>query len=142
MTLTFQPRTEDELNKTILLPEGEYDFDIIGAEEAVSKSNNPMIKLTLRVYAQDGNTTQVYDYLLAALEYKLKHFCDATGLIAEYESGNLSADMCLNRSGRAMFKIDKDKTGKYDDKNVVKDYVPGQHPTSGDHPYMKEDIPF
>lgn len=121
--LTFQPKTEEELKKTVLLPKGEYDFEVIGAEEAVSKQGNDMIKLTLKVYDTDGTTTTVFDYLLASLEYKVKHFCDTTGLIAEYQSGALTVDMCLNKCGKCKLDIEKDKTGKYDDKNVVKDYT-------------------
>ena len=50
MPLEFQPKTEEELKTFVLLPEGEYDFDVIGAEEQTSKSGNAMIKLTLKVY--------------------------------------------------------------------------------------------
>lgn len=124
MPLEFQPKSEEELKKTILLPDGEYDFDVTGAEEAVSKtSGKEMIKLTLKVYALDGNTTPVYDYLLSSLEYKIKHFCDTAGLQTEYQMGILTADMCLNRCGKVKLGIQKDKTGQYEDKNVVKDYV-------------------
>lgn len=123
MPLEFQPKSEEELKKSVLFPEGEYDFDVIGAEEGVSKtSGKPMITLTLRVYGHDGSTTTVYDYLLASLEYKVKHFCDTTGLAFEYQAGTLSADMCSNKSGKCKLKIDKDKNGVYEDKNAVKDY--------------------
>lgn len=123
MSLSFTPRTEEELNKVTLFEKGDYDFDVIGAEDTVSKSSgNPMITLTLRFYGPDGSTTTVYDYLLASVEYKVKHFCDTTGLAAEYQAGSLSADMCLNRSGKATLIIQKDKKGQYEDKNVVKDY--------------------
>lgn len=140
MPLEFQPKSEEELKKTILLPEGEYDFDTVGADEAVSKSSGKeMIKLTLKVYAPDGNTTLVYDYLLAALEYKIKHFCDTAGLQTEYQLGILTADMCLNKSGKVKLVIQKDKTGQYEDKNVVKDYV-GVGVNAAD--LANQDVPF
>lgn len=140
MPLNFTPRTEEELKKTLLLPEGEYDFEVTGAEDTVSKQGNAMIKLTLKVFAPDGNTTPVYDYLLEALEYKVKHFCDSVGLINEYQAGTLDADMCSNRMGRCFLKIDKDKTGKYDDKNMVKDYI-GQAINAADIA-STDDCPF
>lgn len=139
MALTFQPKTEEEL-KGPLFPKGEYDFDVVGAEDTVSKAGNSMIKLTLKVYATDGGITQVFDYLLEALEYKIKHFCDTTGLTAEYQSGTLTSDMCLNRCGRCKLDIDHDKTGKYDDKNVVKDYA-GQAIDAADIA-ASDDVPF
>lgn len=124
MPLEFQPKTEEELNQSILLEKGEYDFDVVGAVEGTSKnSGKPMITLTLRVYAPDGNTTTVFDYLLASVEYKVKHFCDTAGLVNEYQLGILTADMCLNKCGKCKLGIDKDETGKYKDKNVVKDYI-------------------
>lgn len=124
MPLEFQPKTEEELKKSVLLDKGEYDFDVIGAEEQTSKaSGNPMIKLTLKVYGNNGETAFVYDYLLAALEYKVKHFCDTAGLTTEYQLGILTADMCLNKCGKVKLDIQKDKTGQYEDKNVVKDYI-------------------
>ena|SRR3990167_6024105 len=134
MPLEFQPKTEEELKTFVLLPEGEYDFDVIGAEEQTSKSGNAMIKLTLKVYGYNGEITTVYDYLLASLEYKIKHFCDTAGLVAEYEAGTLSADMCSNRSGKCKLKIDKDKNGVYEDKNAVKDYT-GKAVDASDVPF-------
>lgn len=122
MPLNFTPKTEEEL-KGPLFQKGEYDFDIIGAEDTASKAGNQMIKLLLKVYHSDGSVTQVFDYLLETLEYKIKHFCDTTGLAIEYQSGVLDADMCLNRSGKCKLDIQKDKSGQYEDKNVVKDYI-------------------
>jgi hypothetical protein len=122
MPLEFTPKTEEEL-KSVMLEKGEYDFDVIGAEEQTSKSGNAMIKLTLKAYGHNGETAIVYDYLLAALEYKVKHFCDTAGLTNEYQMGILTSDMCLNKCGKCKLDIQHDKEGKYDPKNVVKDYI-------------------
>lgn len=136
MSLNFTPKTEEELNKSVLLQKGEYDFEVMKAEEALSKSGNDMIKLTLKVYGPNGETAHVYDYLLVAMEFKLKHFCDSVGLVAEYESGQLTADMCGGRAGRCKLAVETDASGKYDDKNVVKDYVASFGPVPAD------DTPF
>lgn len=133
--MDFTPRTEEELKKFELLPEGDYDFDVLQADDAMSKSGKQMIKLTLGVYASSGNRINVFDYLMSAVEYKLKHFCDSVGLVAEYQQGTLTADMCTNRSGRCSLKVQTDKSGQYDPKNVVKDYIA---PNST----KDEDIPF
>lgn len=121
--MNFTPKKDEELHSSFeLFPKGEYDFDVVKAEEQTSSKGNEMIKLEIDIYDPNGRKSRVFDYLLESVAYKLKHFCITTGLTTEYEAGNLTAEMCLNRSGRCMIGIQQDKTGKYDDKNIVKDY--------------------
>ena len=120
--MKFTPKSDAEINTFDLFPSGEYDFDVIKAFDETSKAGNDMIKLELDVYAANGKKTRVFDYLLENLAYKLKHFCESVGLVREYEEGRLSADMCKNRSGKCKLDIQKDKSGEYPDKNIVKDY--------------------
>lgn len=147
--MNFKPKSDDELNTFDLFPTGEYDFDVIKAIDDTSKAGNDMIKLELDVYATNGKRTRVFDYLLESLSYKLKHFCEATGLAKEYESGDLSAEMCKNRAGRCVLGIQKDKSGEYPDKNFVKDYCKqtSTHPTPQDgmpdfSDVEEKDIPY
>jgi hypothetical protein len=124
MGLSFQPRTEEELAKANLLPDGEYDFEILSAEHATSKKTGAsMIKLKLGVFATDGRQAHVFDYLVPAMEHKLRHFCDSTGLLPQYQSGSLTPDDCQGRSGKCKLVIREDKTNTYPPKNEVKDYV-------------------
>src|SRR3990170_3215969 len=99
--MKFAAKTDKELEIMGLLPKGEYDFDVLKASDEISKEKgNVMIKLTLGVYPLEGERVTVFDYILEAVAYKLKHFCDSTGLAKEYAEGHLTADMCANRSGR------------------------------------------
>ncbi len=48
--LQFQPKTRDQIlqeererNESMLLPKGEYDFEVMSAEDAISSKKNPMI---------------------------------------------------------------------------------------------------
>lgn len=120
--MNFKPKNDDELNTFDLFPAGEYDFEVVKAVDDTSKSGNEMIKLEIDVYAISGKKTRVYDYLLESMDYKLKHFCEATGLLREYEAGDLTADMCKNRSGRCKLIIRVDAKGVYPEQNVIKDY--------------------
>lgn len=120
--MKFKPKSDEELNAFDLFPAGEYDFEVIKALDEVSKKGNEMIKLELDIYSANGGKTRVFDYLLESVAYKIKHFCKETGLMNLYEQGSLSADICKNKSGRCTIGIQKDKTGEYPDKNVVKDY--------------------
>jgi len=124
MSLSFQPKGEDEIKKFDLLPPGDYDFEVLDAEHAVSKKTGaPMIKLKLGVYRPNGSQQFVWDYLVAAMEAKLRHFCDTTGLLPKYQAGTLAPHDCTGRSGKCKLVIREDKTGQYDPKNEVRDYI-------------------
>jgi hypothetical protein len=142
--MKFTPR-EDEYFCFTLEP-GEYDFKIIQAEDAVSKTNNEMIKLSLKVWGKDGQEYYITDYLLtnnARMEWKLKNFCDSVGLSDKYLSGELNAADCKDKHAKVELRIDKDKEGKYPDKNSVKKYVQTLLPPMADkNNFVDDDIPF
>src|SRR5688500_16996838 len=84
-----------------LLKPGECEFEVRRAEETVSNSGNPMMKLTLDVWDEDGKKGTVFDYLLGATPHKVRHFAYAVGLGHVYESGdNLDPDVCEGKGGR------------------------------------------
>lgn len=147
MSLAFTPKTEKEL--TELAPPGDYDFEVLKAEDAQSKNGNPMIRLKLGIYNGDAMRWHISDYLVAAMEAKLRHFSDTTGLLARYESGQLAAADCTGRAGRCRIVIKSDE--KYPDKNEIKDYIvrpakplPGPKPqeTPATAPGETDDVPF
>lgn len=117
--MRFTPKSEDELNP--LIPAGVYDAEVVKAEEKQSKAGNDMIALTLRVYLADGNTALVNDWLMEKVQYKLLNFCNATGLRAVYDSGELQADHCLGKSLKVKLTIKTDEV--HGEQNSVKDYV-------------------
>lgn len=141
--MEFNPKSEDDL-KVSLLKEGEYNFDVLSASDTVSKAMNPMIKICLGIYA-DGDTisARVYDFLLSAMEAKLRHFCDTTGLLSVYESGSLQASDCIGRSGKVRIVVER-KDG-YSPRNTVRDYVCRRAKPVGkgsDMSVTEEDVPF
>ena len=121
--MKFQPKTEKEIDVSRLLPEGQYSFEVMKAEEKLSSKGNDMIVLSLRVFKEDGTFITVTDYLMEAIAYKLRHAADACGLIHEYEGGILSSEGFVGKTGELKLKIQQDKEGKYPDKNVVSDYI-------------------
>ena len=122
--MKFAAKTDKELESMGLLSKGEYDFDVLKASDEISKEKgNEMIKLTLAVYPLEGDKVTVFDYLLEAMSFKLKHFCDSVGLSKEYAEGHIMADMCVSRSGRCKLDV-QGETKEYPAKNVVKDYCP------------------
>jgi len=135
--MQFNSKSREELARESLTPPGEYDFEIISAEEKVSKvkadgsGGNPMIKLKLRVFVENGEI-HVYDYLVAGMEYKLANFCDAIGRSEDYDAGNIKADSLEGCGGKLKLVIEEavkdEDTGevKWPAKNAVKTYIAGK----------------
>jgi hypothetical protein len=117
------PKTEEELNRVLLLPEGEYDFEVLTAIEKQSSRGNEMIELKLAVYSEGERAATIFDYLLDSMEFKLRHFCDTVAILDDYNSGNLRSDILPGLHGKVKLKIEKDVSGKYKEKNTVVDYV-------------------
>lgn len=121
--MKFTAKTDKEIAEERLLPEGQYPFEISGGEDTISKAGNDMIKLTVRVFKNDGTFLLVDDYLLESMMYKIKHACDACGLSDKYESGELLGSDFIGRTGELKLKIQKDTTGNYPDRNSIADYI-------------------
>ena len=141
--MQFTPKTEKQIAEEGLYPEGQYNFEISSAENKVSKIGNDMIELKLRVFDDTGNYRIVNDYLLESMAHKLRHAAYVCGLGDKYDLGALDAFDFVGRTGTLSLKIQKDKTGNYPDKNVVKDYVvPKDATTSVDSAVNGDEIPW
>jgi len=120
--MRFSPMTEADLDRASLLEPGVYPFEVIAANEEISKAGNEMIKMKINVVGPNGQQAHIYDYLMEKLAFKLRHFCEATGLLAKYEAGTLSELDCEGKAGFVKIKIDA-ANGSYSAKNSVQDYV-------------------
>jgi hypothetical protein len=121
--MRITPKSEEEIANSLLLPEAVYDFEVQSAIEKPSKNGNDMIEVKLNIYSEGERVAVITDYLLEAMAFKLRHFCDTTGTLADYNDGNLQADKMVGLSGKVLITIKKDSAGKYPDKNNVKDYI-------------------
>jgi hypothetical protein len=148
--MSFSDYTDDELNKTDLLPEGEYDFEIVKSELTTSKkSGNEMIALLLRVFDDQGGSHFVNDYIVASpnMKWKIKSILSAVNLPAPIVSDDLPG-----RSGKVQIKLVP--AGEFPAKNEVKAYgekagkassdpAPQTFKPSAPAPVIEEDdIPF
>jgi hypothetical protein len=118
------PKTDKQLKEEMLIPIGEYDFTVADAEEKESAKGNPMIALKLTIHMPSGGERTVRDWLMTSspsMEYKLRHFCQAIGMGAEYGSGEIHAEDMAHRGGRVIINQKDDE--KYGVQNGVKDYV-------------------
>jgi hypothetical protein len=125
--MKFAKKSDEELTMLNLIEPGTYDFEVIDAQDKVSRAGNDMISITLRIWDNHGRERQVYDYLLESFPVKLKHFAKVTGLLDKYELGEIVASDCLRRSGRVEVIIKPEEPnpsgGIYPAKNNVKDYL-------------------
>jgi len=148
--MRFTPRTEKEIQSMNLVNPGTYDFVVVESLEMISKSGNEMIKLQLKIWDESGQEKTIHDFLLEAMAFKLRHFCEATGLLSKYEEGAFNAEDCLGKSGKVEIIIQegnfKPDGSKYADKNSVKDYIknPGDaKPEPSKESFQDDnDIPF
>lgn len=162
MSYDFIPLSEEDLNRTELVEDGVYDFEVIKSTRKVSRGGNPMAELNLKVWGKDGKEYFMFDYLVFSSVNlnirKVKHFCDAVGLQNEYKIGQLPEEL-IGFSGKAhiIFKegdlIPEDKLkgkpvgSKYPDKNIVEDYIAHEIKPSTLQPIkensiINDDIPF
>lgn len=145
--MKFQSRTEEEIEKERLLPEGTYPFTVKTAVETKSKKGNDMIALDLIIHSDRGDWN-MKDWLLAAFALKLCHFCRHMGLEDKYKDGTLTAEDCDQRQG--FCKITQEPgQGNFGPQNRVDDYVEmpvsmagKPRPASAAGATDEDDIPF
>ena len=146
--MNFTPKSEEEIQSANLLQPGIYNFLVSKAEDTTSKSGNEMIKLTLTVWDNNGHEHIVFDYLLEAIAYKVRHFSDATSLLDKYLSGCLNAEDCLGKSGHVSIIIQdgaaKGDGTNYPNRNAVKDYIKKENSpvVSNSEEFKDDEIPF
>lgn len=142
MSFTFKPISEAEASG--LLQPGTYDFQVKTAENAVSKKGNPMIKMNVTVWGHDGREHFIYDYLMEAMAYKLRHFCEAVDLMDKYQEGQFDATDCVGKSGKCKIKIEE--AGEYPARNSIQDYVKPAAKANGEakqaNDFIEDDIMF
>lgn len=127
--MKFKPVSKEHLDKKqeeaesrFLWPAGEYDFEIMLAEDKVSSKGNEMIALDINVFNESGQTLGVKDWLMEVMEFKLRHAAEACGLLERYEAGELEALDFQGKTGRLRLKIGKKQEG-YKQRNEVADYI-------------------
>jgi hypothetical protein len=117
--MRFNPDANEGAN---LLPEGEYEFEVIRANEATSANGNDMIVLRLRA-GSNGTSKVVTDYIVSKQIRKVRVVARACGLLDLFDSGEILAEHFLGRKGYVRLAIEKSRNPQYPDRNVVDRYV-------------------
>lgn len=111
--MKITPKTREQLATENLIPEGNHEVVVEGAEDKVSSNDNEMIELKLRVYLPDNRERVASDWLLESFGAKLLDFVEAAGLEKHYNAGTLTARDCIGHSLLATFVHRTQKKGEY-----------------------------
>lgn len=151
MTTRFDPN----MANANLLPEEWYDALIVNAYEKTSKTGNPCIVITVKVY---GGVQPLIDryYVMNGTGgvSGMRKLCHAVGLLDDFKTGAIEPEKLKGQSVQVLVKVQKDESGQWDDKNVCAQFRPRQAPPAApsandlhvfneNDPAMKDDgIPF
>ncbi len=160
MEYNYEPLSEEEAQKKRfhLMENGTYKGVVEHAEGKMSSSNNPMGVFRLRVWDNEGQPRELIDYITFApsMVWKLRHLCDSTGLIKEFEEKKFRPELAIGKSVVVNIKTQSGKEipldklngkapgSKYSDKNVIDDYVVQAATTNAVMPTddFNDDVPF
>tara|TARA_R110002051_G_C8617371_1_gene482772 strand:+ start:243 stop:692 length:450 start_codon:yes stop_codon:yes gene_type:complete len=149
--MTFEYNPKEVKSEYALLPNGEYECEVVSAEETVSKAGNDMIKLVLCLYGNNAEQVRVYDYIVNPNGInKLKSICRCCDIAFD---GILDEQLLVGKRMTVLAKIDPERTveGKtYTERNSIDKYVSGikqattaSAPTAApDAKPPKDDVPF
>jgi hypothetical protein len=148
--MTYTPKSEEQLAKEGLLPEGTYDFEVIETSDRPSKKGNDMFMLKFRVFGHDGESRIVWDYIVLGTNFgerKLRNAAAACGLLEIYATGELTDRTFMGATGKALIR-QQDGTPDFPmPKNVVGEYIASDDdsrptPKIPTKDLINDDIPF
>lgn len=75
-----------------------YDFEVVRAEDMLSKKHVPMIKLYLRLN-KNNQHNWIIDYLPSNTTWKIKQFLHSIGMNDLFEKGEVHIEDCILKKG-------------------------------------------
>jgi hypothetical protein len=166
MTFTYNPLSQEDAEKArqnakeiknnyLLLEDGICDVEVLkrkfkmsnmGKNRDPNKPSNPTIELFVKLTDANGNQNVANDWLIGipSMEWKTRHFCEATDSIDAYNENRFNETTPINPKCKAYVKIQRGKEkpqgGFYPDKNVIDDYIPRDAAAVYEHVHGKENL--
>lgn len=107
--MKWDPET---INDRRLLPEGDYDFEVVKAVEETNQwDQRPQLFLQFRVFLDDGNTVLISQYIKQVAAFLAAQLARSVGLNDAADEGNLDAEDLMNKTGRGFLKVRENKEG-------------------------------
>lgn len=141
--MSYTPKSEETLAKEGLLPKGIYHAEVVETSDRPSKAGNPMTTLKLRVFDEDGNSRNIFDYIALGNNFgerKFRHAALACGLEDVYNFGDLKSDDFLNTMCRVEIKVQEGSPEFPLPKNVVNDYIERESDVQSTKIVKKEEV--
>lgn len=136
--MRYDPKAADRL-----LPAGDYKATIESAVEGLSKKNNEMITVKLRIYGTSGQFL-IDDWITNPDGiWKLKQIAKALGKLDVFDAGEFVVADYVGDSLTVTLKVDKGNDDYPEEKNRVKAYKPKQLgvATGGNVPMHESEAP-
>lgn len=108
--MKFIPISQEEMDSySPTLEDGVHDFEVIDAKDMVSKNDEEMIELTLKVWNHLGIPFTVRDWMTAnpKFQFKIKQFSESVGKPEIFQSGELIAYQLVGLCGKLKTKLKK-----------------------------------
>lgn len=122
--MKFTPKTNEEIAMDGLIPDKAIcDFEIVAGYDKTSKAGNEMIELKINVFDSSGRGRIINDYIMEKIPHKLRHACEACGLLDNYNSGSLMGSDFTGRTGRCKIGVDQGSADFPLPKNKIVDYI-------------------
>lgn len=112
--MEFNPK---DANANLIPTETWCEAVIATAKDTYSKQGNQMIEAEFRVFDTQGESRIITHYFVAHKPGMFKKLCAALKL--DFDSGKIPAEVLIDKKLAVWIKIQKDETGRYDDKNVI-----------------------
>ncbi len=122
--MSYTPKTEEQLIREGLMPDGVYDFEVIETDFRINKNGNPMYVLKLHVFDSEGNPRVIDDYISLGSNFgerKFRRAADTCNILEIYNSGNLQHEDFKNKTGKASIRTEE--SAGYNPKNSIKEYI-------------------
>lgn len=133
MSFDFECFDDEKIESfKVKLEKGEWDFEVINAEEGIGKKSNlSYMRLDLRIWGQNGQIFTLSHYLSSheKMRWQIKNFFKSTGWGNTWDinSNRTIRTECLDFIGKVgRLKSDIDKEGKA----VVVDFLAPTHNNS------------
>lgn len=136
MPLPYEKWTDEQVKARNVVPESEYDFEIVSAIQKETKTKlddrgqqlptHPMIEIEFIFDDQNGVSKLIKDWIvfMPKMDWKLRHLAKSVGLIELYDDKKLEAYHLKDRKGTFILGIKETiYNGEQRRQNFVKDYI-------------------
>ncbi|MAG17650.1 MAG: hypothetical protein CMJ21_06225 [Phycisphaerae bacterium] len=115
--------TYDTKDAVQIVSQGEYEAVIFSAETGKTKKGDPKLVITSKIYGPEGRSPLVTDNIVSPYGIRrLKQLCEATGV--EFNDGEVNPQDFVGKNVKVKVVVEHDDTGKYDDRNGIRAYLP------------------